>query len=125
MAMDEMQALDALAALAQETRLRIVRLLVTAGPEGMPAGAIGDALAAASSRLSFHLNHLEQAGLITSRRAGRSIRYMAAYGALSGLIGFLLRDCCQGHPDICAPAVAALPSCLPPQCACPSAENLP
>ncbi len=109
--MNETQALDALAALAQETRLRIVRLLVTAGPEGMPAGAIGGVLGAASSRLSFHLSHLEQAGLVQSCREGRSIRYTAAYGALSGLIGFLMRDCCQGRPEVCAPAVAALAAC--------------
>lgn len=115
--MNELQALDALSALSQETRLRIVRLLVTAGPEGMPAGAIGDALEATSSRLSFHLTHLEHAGLIQSRREGRSIRYTAAYGALSGLIAFLMRDCCQGRPEVCAPAVEALAAC-----ACPPAK---
>lgn len=109
--MNETQALDALGALAQETRLRIVRLLVTAGPDGMAAGAIGDALGAASSRLSFHLNHLEQAGLVQSRREGRSIRYTATFEALSGLIDFLMRDCCQGRPEVCAPAVAALAAC--------------
>jgi DNA-binding transcriptional ArsR family regulator len=114
--MEEMQALDALGALSQETRLRIVRLLVTAGPDGMAAGAIGEAMNATSSRLSFHLTHLEHAGLVQSRRDGRSIRYSAAYDALSGLIAFLMRDCCQGHPDVCAPAVAALTAC-----ACPPA----
>jgi ArsR family transcriptional regulator len=113
--MDETQALNALAALAQETRLRIVRLLVTAGPEGMPAGAIGDALGATSSRLSFHLTHLEQAGLVQSRREGRSIRYTAAYPSLSGLIAFLMHDCCQGHPEVCTLAIEALS-----ECACPS-----
>lgn len=114
--MDETQALDALSSLAQETRLRIVRLLVTAGPQGMPAGAIGEALDAASSRLSFHLNHLEQARLVQSRREGRSIRYTAAYAALSGLIAFLMRDCCQGRPEVCVPAVAALGACpCPPE----------
>ena len=109
--MDETQALSALAALSQETRLRIVRLLVTAGPEGLAAGAIGDALDAASSRLSFHLTHLEHAGLIQSRREGRSIRYSATFDTLSGLIAFLMRDCCQGHPEVCAPAMAALAAC--------------
>lgn len=115
--MNETQALDALSALSQETRLRIVRLLVTAGPDGMAAGAIGDALDAASSRLSFHLTHLEHAGLIQSRREGRSIRYTAFYEALSGLIAFLMQDCCQGRPEVCAPAVSALAAC-----ACPSPE---
>ncbi len=113
--MDEKQALTAFAALSQETRLRIVRLLVTAGPEGMAAGAIGEAVdGASSSRMSFHLSHLEQAGLVESRRAGRSIIYTAALGALSGLIEFLMRDCCGGHPEVCSPAMAALSRCCEP-----------
>jgi DNA-binding transcriptional ArsR family regulator len=108
MMMDEAQALTAFAALSQETRLRIVRLLVTAGPEGLAAGAIGEAMGgASSSRMSFHLGQLQQAGLVTSRRNGRSILYSAAYPALSGLVDFLMRDCCQGHPAICAPTGAA------------------
>lgn len=111
--MNEPQALGAFAALSQDTRLRVVRLLVQAGPEGMAAGAIGEALGgASSSRLSFHLTHLEHAGLIQSRREGRFIIYSAVYPALAGLVGFLMKDCCQGHPEICAPAVAAL------ECAC-------
>ncbi|WP_312528903.1 metalloregulator ArsR/SmtB family transcription factor [Paracoccus sp. (in: a-proteobacteria)] len=111
--MNEPQALTAFAALSQETRLRIVRLLVRAGPEGMAAGAIGEALGGATtSRLSFHLTHLEHAGLIQSRRDGRFIIYSAVYGALAGLVGFLMKDCCQGHPEICAPALEAL------DCAC-------
>jgi len=113
--MDEKQALGAFAALSQETRLRIVRLLVAAGPEGLPAGAIGEAMdGASSSRMSFHLSQLEQAGLATSRREGRSIVYSAAYPALSGLIEFLMRDCCHGHPEVCNPAMAALSSCCNP-----------
>ena len=111
--MDETQALDALGALSQETRLRIVRLLVTAGPEGMAAGAIGEAMGATSSRLSFHLTHLEAAGLVRSRRDGRSIRYSAVYDALSGLIAFLMRDCCQGHPEVCTPALSACARPIP------------
>lgn len=111
--MEESQALAAFAAMSQETRLRIVRLLVKAGPEGMAAGAIGEALGGATtSRLSFHLTHLEHAGLVRSRRDGRFIIYSAVYAALAELVGFLMRDCCQGHPEICAPAVAAL------NCAC-------
>lgn len=107
--MDEKHALDAFAALAQETRLRIVRLLVAAGPDGLSAGAIGEAMdGASSSRMSFHLNHLEQAGLARSRRDGRSILYSATLPVLSDLIGFLMRDCCQGHPEVCNPAMAAL-----------------
>jgi ArsR family transcriptional regulator, arsenate/arsenite/antimonite-responsive transcriptional repressor len=107
--MNEPQAFAAFAALSQETRLRIVRLLVKAGPDGMAAGAIGDAIGGATtSRLSFHLTHLEHAGLIHSRRDGRFIIYSAVYLALAGLVEFLMSDCCQGHPEICAPAVAAL-----------------
>ncbi len=111
--MNQQQALGAFAALSQETRLQIVRLLVTAGPDGMAAGAIGKAMDASSSRMSFHLSHLEHAGLIESRREGRSIIYSATYPALSGLIEFLMRDCCQGHPEVCQPAVAALSCCDP------------
>ena len=111
--MNEPQALAAFAAMSQETRLRVVRLLVQAGPDGMAAGAIGEALGGATtSRLSFHLTHLEHAGLIQSRREGRYIIYSAVYPALAGLVGFLLKDCCQGHSEICAPAVEAL------TCAC-------
>ncbi|MFC5989439.1 ArsR/SmtB family transcription factor [Limoniibacter endophyticus] len=110
--MNEGKALEAFAALSQETRLRIVRLLVAAGPGGMSAGAIGEAMdGASSSRMSFHLSHLEQAGLVISRRDGRSIIYSAALPSLAALIEFLMRDCCQGHPEVCNPAVAALSSC--------------
>ncbi|MFC3311277.1 ArsR/SmtB family transcription factor [Falsigemmobacter intermedius] len=115
--MEEERALAAFAALSQETRLRIVRLLIQAGPEGMAAGAIGEAIGASTSRLSFHLTHLEHAGLIASRRDGRFIIYTAIYPAFSGLIRFLMRDCCQGHPEICAPVVAAL------DCACDPTEK--
>jgi DNA-binding transcriptional ArsR family regulator len=111
--MNEKQAIAAFTALSQETRLRIVRLLVTAGPEGLPAGAIGEAMGASSSRMSFHLSHLENAGLVESRREGRSIIYNATYPALSGLIAFLMRDCCQDHPEVCQPALAALSCCTP------------
>lgn len=116
--MDEAEALSAFAALSQETRLRIVRLLVAAGPEGMPAGAIGAAMGqASSSRMSFHLSHLEHAGLVRSRRDGRSIIYSAVYPTLSELVAFLMKDCCNGHPEVCAPAVAAL------SCACEPNED--
>jgi len=115
----EEQALAAFAALSQETRLRMVRLLVKAGPQGLPAGAIGEAMDGASaSRMSFHLSQLEQAGLVASRREGRSIIYSAVYPTLSDLVAFLMRDCCNGHPEVCAPAVAAL------SCACePKTED--
>lgn len=116
--MEEHHALAGFAALSQETRLRIIRLLVRAGPEGMAAGAIGEALGDAStSRLSFHLTNLEHAGLIRSKREGRFIIYSAVFAALTGLIEFLMRDCCDGHPEICAPVAAAL------SCSCESRKD--
>ena len=111
--MDETQALDAFGALSQETRLKMVRALVMAGPDGLAAGAVGDAVGAASSSASFHLAHLERAGLVRSRRESRSIVYSADYAALSGLVAFLMRDCCQGHPDVCAPALECASLCRP------------
>ena len=113
MKMNEPQALDAFGALSQETRLRMVRALVRAGPGGMPAGSVGDAVGASSSSASFHLAHLERAGLAQSRREARSIIYTANYGGLSALVDFLMRDCCQGHPEVCTPAVDALSCCEP------------
>lgn len=107
----ETQALAAFAAMSQDTRLRIIRLLVTVGPDGLAAGSIGESVGASSSRLSFHLTHLEQAGLVRSRREARSIIYSADFTALSGLVAFLMRDCCQGRPEICDPAMAALAEC--------------
>jgi DNA-binding transcriptional ArsR family regulator len=104
MKMKETQALDAFAALSQPTRLKMVRALVVAGSGGMPAGAIGEAVAASSSGASFHLAHLERAGLVRSRRVARSIVYSADYDGLAGLVEFLMRDCCQGRPEVCGPA---------------------
>lgn len=101
--MEERQALLAFAALSQDTRLRIVRLLVQAGPTGMAAGAIADSAGVSPSNVSFHLKELTQAGLATATREARSIVYAANYDGLSGLIDFLMRDCCAGHPAICMP----------------------
>ncbi|WP_029005714.1 ArsR/SmtB family transcription factor [Azorhizobium doebereinerae] len=109
--MDEQQAISAFSALAQAHRLRIVRALVEAGPDGLAAGALAAAGGISSSNLSFHLKELEHAGLVRSRRASRSIIYSACLTALSGLVAFLMQDCCQGHPEVCAPAAAALAAC--------------
>ena len=109
--MDERQALAAFAALGQEHRLRVVRALVTAGPGGLAAGVLAETVNVAGNNLSFHLKELSHAGLITSRREGKSVIYSAAYAGLSDLVQFLMRDCCQGHPEVCAPAVAALAAC--------------
>ncbi len=110
--MNEKQALDAFASISQETRLRIIRLLVVAGADGMAAGAITEALGGATaSRISFHLSHLEHAGLIASRREGRSIIYSAIFPALSDLVAFLMRDCCQGQCKVCDQAIELFSKC--------------
>ncbi|NEO17825.1 metalloregulator ArsR/SmtB family transcription factor [Moorena sp. SIO3E8] len=100
--MKETQALDMLAALSQETRLRVVRYLVQAGETGASAGEIGKEVEASSSRISFHLSALERAGVVSSERRSRSIIYRAEIGELGNLISFLLNDCCDNHPDILA-----------------------
>ena len=114
MSTDETQALEAFGALSQQTRLQMVRTLVVAGPDGLPAGAVGEAVGASSSSASFHLANLERAGLVTSRRVARSIIYAANYEALAGLVEFLMRDCCQGRPEVCAPAAIVAASCCSP-----------
>lgn len=109
--MDERLALAAFAALGQEHRLRAVRALVIAGPDGLAAGVLAETVGVAGNNLSFHLKELSHAGLITSRREGKSVIYSAAYAGLSDLVQFLMRDCCQGHPEVCNPAVASLAAC--------------
>ena len=96
-------AIDALGALAQDHRLALFRLLVQAGPDGMAAGALAEALGVPNSSLSFHLAHLNRAGLINQRREGRSLIYTANYDAMNALVGFLTENCCGGAD--CAPAV--------------------
>jgi DNA-binding transcriptional ArsR family regulator len=100
------QVVGALAALAQETRLAIFRLLVEQGPEGLAAGEIAERLGLAGATLSFHLKELAHARLVDARQAGRFIFYRANYGTMNGLIDYLTRNCCQGATcDIaCAPA---------------------
>jgi ArsR family transcriptional regulator len=109
--MDESQARNCFAALSQETRLAVVRLLVKAGEDGIAAGAIADEVGVSASNISFHLKELERSGMILQRREARSIIYAANYDVLRGLIGFLMEDCCGGRAEICAPALA--PSCKP------------
>ncbi len=109
--MDETQARAAFLALGQEHRLRLVRALVTAGPGGLASGVLADAVGVSAATVSHHLKELSHAGLVTSRREGRSIIYSAACPVLSGLVQFLMSDCCQGHPEVCAPVVAALAAC--------------
>jgi len=110
--MNQNDARRAFAALSQETRLGIVRLLVKAGPDGKAAGEIAVAARVSPSNVSFHLKELEHAGLIEARREARSIIYSADFGVLRNLIGFLMNDCCDGRPEICAPVLAE-PCCTP------------
>lgn len=103
--MDERQALLSFGALSQETRLRILRMLVVAGPEGLAAGLIAEQAGVTASNVSFHVKELERAGLVSSRRESRSILYTAEFDALNGLLRFLMENCCAGR--ICAPSLAA------------------
>lgn len=99
--MEPNRAVDALAALAHETRLSVFRLLVQAGPGGLAAGAIGETLALAPATLSFHLAHLSRTGLARSRQDGRFVIYSADFAAMNTLVGFLTENCCGGRS--CAP----------------------
>jgi ArsR family transcriptional regulator len=104
--MDPQSAVTALSALAHPGRLEIFRLLVRAGPEGFAAGEIARATGSLANTLSANLNLLARAGLVRSRRDGRSIIYSAAFDRMSELLAFLMEDCCGGVPEICAPLAA-------------------
>jgi len=106
-------AVEALSALAHASRLAVFRLLVRAGAEGMAAGDIAREVGALPNTLSTHLTILGHAGLIRSRRDGRSVIYSADYEGMRGLLGFLIEDCCAGRPEICAPLpeLAKNPGC--------------
>jgi len=111
--MKKSSVVTALGALAQDTRLDIFRLLVQKGPEGMPAGEIGAHLGQPSPTMSFHLNQLRFAGLVTSRRESRSIIYSANFKAMSDLLGYLTENCCGGRQELCAPSAVSgsTPAC--------------
>lgn len=94
--MDMNRALIVFDALSQETRLAAFRLLVKAGPEGLPAGALSEELAIPHNTMSFHLGHLANAGIVSSRKAGRSVIYAANFAVMHELIGYLVKDCCNG-----------------------------
>jgi ArsR family transcriptional regulator len=100
--MEMNKAVNCLAALAQETRLAVFRLLVEAGPEGLCAGDIGVRLKVAPATLSFHLAQLSNAGLVDARQQSRFIFYSANFEAMNGIVGFLTENCCGGRP--CPPA---------------------
>ncbi|MGX5711691.1 ArsR/SmtB family transcription factor [Sphingopyxis terrae subsp. ummariensis] len=101
-------AVDALGALAHETRLAVFRMLVTAGPDGMIAGTIAERAKVPPSTMSHHLATLERASLVQSRRESRLIHYSADYEGMSRLLTFLMKDCCQGAPDMCADIFASI-----------------
>jgi ArsR family transcriptional regulator, arsenate/arsenite/antimonite-responsive transcriptional repressor len=104
--MDQKRAISALGALAQETRLELFRLLVTCGPEGLPAGAIAEKVGVMPSSLSFHLQQLVHAGLITQRRLSRQLIYSAEYGTMNELMAYLTENCCGRGAcvPVCNPA---------------------
>lgn len=101
-------AVVALSALAHDARLAVYRLLVQAGATGIAAGEIAGRLGVPANTLSANLNILRHAGLVESRREGRSIIYHAAYDRMAALLGYLVEDCCQGSPAICAPLAAVV-----------------
>ena len=104
--METKRVVAALSALAQETRLAVYRLLVERGPEGLPAGAIGERLKLAPATLSFHLKELAHAGLIAARQDGRFIWYRADFAAMNGLVAYLTENCCRASAvcdTVCAP----------------------
>ena len=108
--MKKRHVVAALAALAQDNRLDVFRLLVEAGPEGMPAGAVAAALKLAPNTLTFHFDRLREAGLVTVRRDGRSMIYAAQFDTMNSLLGYLTENCCQGRADQCAPVECTTPA---------------
>src|SRR5436305_1510235 len=106
--MEKLDAVAALAALAQDNRLDVYRLLVQAGPEGLPAGEVAATLGLAPNTLTFHFDRLRIAGLVSVRRDGRSMIYAARYETMNDLLGYLTENCCQGRP--CTPAKRHTPA---------------
>jgi ArsR family transcriptional regulator len=107
------RVIEALGALAHEHRLAIYRLLVQRGPQGLPAGAIGERIGLVPSSLTFHLQNLQHAGLITQRRESRQLFYAADFAVMNGLVGYLTENCCGNSGAMC------LPSCAPAEVAKP------
>jgi ArsR family transcriptional regulator, arsenate/arsenite/antimonite-responsive transcriptional repressor len=111
--MESETAILALAALAQSTRLDVFRLLVKREPEGLAAGDIAKALAVPQNTMSSHLSILSRAGLVSARRFSRSIVYRADLTRFQAVVLFMLKDCCDGRPEICAPLIESLAPCCP------------
>jgi ArsR family transcriptional regulator len=108
--MKKPDAVAALAALAQDSRLDVFRLLVEAGPQGLPAGSVAGALKLAPNTLTFHFDRLRDAGLVTVRREGRSMIYAARYDTMNALLAYLTENCCQGAQEACAPTAVCEPA---------------
>lgn len=113
--MESNEAIAALAALAQSTRLETFRLLVKHEPGGVPAGELARLMDVPQNTMSAHLATLSRAGLITSERQSRSILYRANLNGLRDLMLFLLKDCCGGNAELCAPLIADLAPCCAPE----------
>ena len=109
--MDINEALAAFSALSNKPRLDAFRLLIKAGDDGMSSGQIGEHLGAKQNSTSTNLSILEASGLISSTRQGRSVIYSANMDGIRGLLGFLMEDCCGGHPDICQPVLNEIACC--------------
>ena len=114
--MESYEAVNALSALAQDARLAIFRLLVEAGPGGLPVGDIGTALAIPAATLSFHLDQLKHADLVTFQRKGRQLIHAANYTRMNALLGYLTENCCGSDKDLCGP--------VPTKCT-PAARKMP
>ena len=108
--MNKTDAIAALAALAQDNRLDVFRLLVQSGPEGMPAGAVATALDLPPNTLTFHFDRLRHAGLVTVRREGRSMIYAAHFETMNKVLDYLTENCCGGEPEKCMPSRAKVRS---------------
>jgi DNA-binding transcriptional ArsR family regulator len=113
--MEKLDAIAALAALAQESRLDVFRLLVQAGTDGLPAGHIAERLGMPANSLSFHLNQLRHAGLVTFRRESRSLIYAAEYAAMNDLLAYLTENCCQGDAASCGAGICDTTPILKPR----------
>ena len=113
--METKDAIEALSALSQLTRLEVFRLLVRHEPAGLPAGEIARALEVPHNTMSAHLTILARANLVISTRRSRSIIYRADIPSLRDLVLFLVKDCCNGNPELCGPLIADLIPCCPPE----------
>jgi DNA-binding transcriptional ArsR family regulator len=111
--MESKLAIEALSALSQQTRLEVFRLLVRREPAGMAAGDLAKTIGVPANTMSVHLNVLSRAHLVTSERYSRSIVYRADLGRFRELMLFMLKDCCDGRSEICAPLIADLTPCCP------------